>query len=81
MGTLVKKLFNSCNYFLWLLGFPDLSGNVFLITFKFSYIDYLTMVRKSNVNTGVSSFLVSLKYREIITTKTVTFYKKLYFFH
>ena len=25
-------------------------------------------------------FLVSLKYREIITVKTVTLYKKLYFF-
>ena len=36
MGILVEKLSNCCNYFLRLLGFPDLYGKVFLITFKFS---------------------------------------------
>ena len=37
------------------------------------------MFRKSNVNKAI--FLVSLKYREIITTKTITLYiNKLYFF-
>ena len=48
--------------------FPDLiPGKVFLITFKFSYLYRLRM------------FLVSAKYREIITVKTVTLCKKLYF--
>ena len=37
------------------------------------------MFRKSSVNKTVQFFLVSLKYREIITGKTVTLYKKLYF--
>ena len=36
------------------------------------------MFRKSNANKRVQFFLASLKYREIITVKTVTFYKKLY---
>ena len=32
-----------------------------------------------NVNKTVYSFLVSLKYRDIITSKTITLYKKLFF--
>ena len=36
MDTLVEKLSNCCDYFSRLSGFPDLSGEVFLITFKFS---------------------------------------------
>ena len=79
MGTLVEKLSNCYNYFLRLSGFPDLSGKVFLIPFKFSELDYSTKFRKSNVNKIV--FFVSLKYREIIKVKTVTLNKKLYFFH
>ena len=43
MDTLVEKLLNCCHCFLTLSGFPDLSGKVFLITFKFSSLDYLTM--------------------------------------
>ena len=38
------------------------------------------MFYKSNVNKTVQFFLVSLKYREIITVETQTLYKKLYFF-
>ena len=38
------------------------------------------MFRKSNLNKTVNFFLVSLKYREIKTIKTVTLYKNLYFF-
>ena len=38
------------------------------------------MFRKSNVNKTDYFFLVSLKYREMITAKTVTLYKKLLFF-
>ena len=37
------------------------------------------MFRKGNVNKTVQFFLVLLKYREIITVKTVTLYKKLFF--
>ena len=39
------------------------------------------MFRKSSADNLVQFFLVSLKYREIITVKTVALYKKLYFFH
>ena len=39
------------------------------------------MFAKSNVNKTVYFFLFLLKYREIITVKTVALYKRLYFFH
>ena len=39
------------------------------------------MFCESNVNKTVSFFLVSLKYIDTITVKTVTLYKKLSFFH
>ena len=68
MGRLVEKLSKCCDYFL--------RFSAFLITFKFSQLDYLTMLRKSSVNKTVYFFLVSLKYREVITVKTVTLYKK-----
>ena len=38
------------------------------------------MFRKSNVNKTVKLFLVSLKYREIITVKTVALYNKQFFY-
>ena len=73
MGRLVEKLSKCCDYFL--------RFSAFLITFKFSQLDYLTMLRKSSVNKTVYFFfLVSLKYREVITVKTVTLYKKVYLF-
>ena len=50
MDKKTKKLLNCCTYFLRLSGFPDLSGKVFLITFKFSELDYSTMFRKNSVN-------------------------------
>ena len=53
MGILVKKLSNCCHYFLRLSGFPDISGKVFLITFKFSSLDYSTMFCNSNANKTV----------------------------
>ena len=34
-STLTEKLWNYCDYFSRLLEFPDLSGKVFLITYKF----------------------------------------------
>ena len=52
-GTFVEKHSNCLEYFLRLSGFPDLSGEIFLITFKLSYLDYLTTFRKSNVNKAV----------------------------
>ena len=72
MGRLVEKLSKCCDYFL--------RFSAFLITFKFSQLDYLTMLRKSSVNKTVYFFLVSLEYREVITVKTVTLYKKVYLF-
>ena len=48
MDTLVEKLSNCCDYFLRVSRFPDLSGKVFLVTFKFSYVEYSTMFRNSN---------------------------------
>ena len=73
MGTLVEQLSNCCDYFLRLSGFPNLSGKMCLITFKFSKLEYSTIFRKSNVNKTVwFLYLVSLKYREITV--------KLYFF-
>ena len=53
MDTLVEKLSNCCDYFLRLSGFPDLSGQVFLITFKFYLLDYSAMFFKNNVNKTV----------------------------
>ena len=38
------------------------------------------MLSKSNIRKQFLFFLVSLKYREIVTVKTVTRYEKLYFF-
>ena len=85
MSTLVEKLSKCCNNFLRLSGFTDLSRKIILITFwkgtDFSYLDYSKMFRKSSVNKNSLIFLVSLKYREIITVKTVSLYEKLYFFH
>ena len=40
MGTFVEELSNCCDYFLRLSGFPNLSGKVCLITFKFSYLNF-----------------------------------------
>ena len=53
MGTLVEKLLNCFDYFLRLSGFPDLSGKEFLMTFKFSLLDYSTMLCKNNANKTV----------------------------
>ena len=39
---LVEELSNCYDYFLRLLGFPNLFGKVFLITLKFSYCDVST---------------------------------------
>ena len=38
------------------------------------------MFHKSNVNKTVQFFLALLKYREVITVKTITLHKKLIFF-
>ena len=70
MCTLVEKLLKCCNHFLKLSEFPALSGKVYLITFKFSYLDCLKMFRKSNVNKIVYLFLVLLNYGEILTVKS-----------
>ena len=79
MGTtLVEKILNCCDCFLRLSGFPDLCGKVFLITFKFSYLDFSAMFCKSNVHKTVLFFLRLLKYRELITVKSETLSKKLY---
>ena len=61
-------------------GFLDLSGKVFLITLKFSSLDYSMMFCNSSVSKSLFFLLAFLKYRRIITVKTVTLYKKLTFF-
>ena len=61
-----------------LSGILRLSSKVFLISLRFSKRNYSKMFRKSNV---VYFILLSSKYREIITVKTIKLYKKLYFFH
>ena len=72
------KALNCCDYFLRLLGFPNLSGKVHLITFIFSSLEYSTIFRKSNVNKTVwFLYLVSLKYREVITVKLYFFIESL----
>ena len=48
MYTLIGELYNWHNYFLRLLGFPDLFGKVFLITFKFSQLGFYTIFGKNN---------------------------------
>ena len=80
MGTLVEKLSHCCQYFSGVSGIADLSGEVFMITFKFTQLGYSTMFRKSNVNKTVKTFLVSLKYRENVTVKTVTFIRNFILF-
>ena len=40
MDTVVKNLWKCFDYFLRLSGFPDLSGEVFLVNFKLSQLDY-----------------------------------------
>ena len=79
MDTLVENLSNCCDYFLRLSGVPDLSGKVFLITFKFSSLDYI-MFCNSNLNKTVYFFLVLLKRREFVTVKTATLYNNFIFF-
>ena len=81
MGALVEKLSKCCDYFLMLSGYPERSAEVFLITFKFSLFDYSTIFRKNNVNKTVYFVFVSLKYRYIITVKTVALSEKPYFSH
>ena len=49
----LEKCLNFSNYFLRLSGFPDLSGKAFLITFKFSKLDYSIIFCKKNVNKTV----------------------------
>ena len=75
MGTLVEKLSNYYDYFLRFSGFPDLSGEVFLNSPNLITQQCFTRAIWIKV-----FFLVSLKYRDIITVKTVTLYNKLYFF-
>ena len=70
MDTLVEKISNCCNYFSRLSGFLDLSGKVFLITFKFSQLDFSTMFRNCNVNKAVYFFLVSSD-RKTTTVKSL----------
>ena len=53
MGTLIEKVLNCGDYFLRLSAFPDLPDKVFLISFKFSLLDYATMFDKSNVSKAV----------------------------
>ena len=72
MDTLVEELSNCCDYFSSLSGFSNLSGKLFLITFKFSELDYSVMFCKSNVNKTVWLF----KFREIIAAKSLKSKKK-----
>ena len=46
MRILVEKLSSCCDHFLRLSGFLDLSGKVLLVQFKFSLLDYSTMVSR-----------------------------------
>ena len=72
------KALNCCDYFLRLLGFPNLSGKVHLITFIFSSLEYSTIFRKSNVNKTVYFlYLVLLKHRGIRTAELYFFIKRL----
>ena len=71
-GHFSGKLSTCCDYIFRLSGFPDLSGKVFLITFKFSWLGYSTIFGKSNANKQFFCFLVSLEHREIKKLKTVT---------
>ena len=72
MDTLVEKLSNRCDYFSRLSGFPDLSGKEFLITFKFSELDYSTVF----CNSSVHNFFLGSRDREIITVKSLKSKKK-----
>ena len=49
-------------------GFPDLSGKVLFITFKFSSLDYSTMFLREQCKQNSSGLF---KYREVITIKTL----------
>ena len=50
MCTVVEELSNCYDYFLRLSEFPDLFGDVFLILFKFSFLDFSTILGESNAN-------------------------------
>ena len=65
--------------FLDIQNFQIYLAKFFLIIFKFSYIDYSTMFRKSNVNKTVYFVLVSLKYGEIIPLKQQHFVRNFIF--
>ena len=51
MCTLIEEFSNGYEYFLKLLGFTDLFGKVFLITFKFSQLDFSTTFCQNNKKT------------------------------
>ena len=76
MAILVEKLLKCYDYFLRLLEFPDLSGKKCLITFKCSQLDYAAMFCNSDVNKTVLTFLVLLRYSEIVTVKSLKSKKK-----
>ena len=68
MDALVEKLSKCCDYFSRLSGFPDLSGKVFLITFKFSLLDYSTTFCNSNVNKTVKFFAINHLLKHVISS-------------
>ena len=81
MDTLVGwKIFQTAVifffFFLRLSEIPDLSGKVFLITYKFSQLDYSKMFYDRIVNKTLLIFLFLLKYREILTVKNLKSKKK-----
>ena len=66
MGILVEELSNYYDYFLRCLGFPDLFGKVFLITFKFSLFDFSTtfLQEKLKKNSLISFFIKMRDYND-----------------
>ena len=65
MCTLVEELSKCYDYFLRLLGFPDLLGKILLITFMLSLIDFSTTFLKEQCkrNSFISSFLMQKDYK------------------
>ena len=64
----------NCYDFFRLSEFLDLFGKVCLITVRFSLLDFSNISCKKQYKQN-SLITVSLRYREIITVKTVTFCK------
>ena len=70
MYTLVEELSNCSEYSLRLSGFPDLFGEVFLITFKFSFDFSTIFVQEHCKQNSLISLVIMKRLKRLFVTAT-----------